>query len=126
MVGGSGSSSAASAAEPGSRRRAEPASPIDGSSPTFPGPSIIRWALDGRFDLVDVEAQRTVVQQLQNVGVDSRALVMDLSKDENAAELIQQLRAARQGARWRLIECRFSKRRDPFLKNFSKPFPPLD
>ena len=22
--------------------------------------------------------------------------------------------------------CRFSKRRDPFLKNFSKPFPPLD
>ena len=90
--------------QPGSRRRTASASPADASSLRFPGPSLIGWALDLRFDLVDAQAQRVVVHQLQDIGVDPRALVMDLKDNDDTAELLAELRAARPDAQWRGIE----------------------
>ena len=82
--------------------------------PTFPSPGIIGWALDLRFDLVDVEAQTVIVQQLHEIGVDARALLLDLRKDEDAAELVRELRAAQQDVRWRMIEPYYHR----FLETF--------
>jgi hypothetical protein len=55
-----------------------------------------------------------VLQQLQDIGVDPRALVTDLSESEDAAELIAELRATRQEARWRVIE--------PYHHRFAETF----
>ena len=91
-------------AEPGRLQRQDSAGQPEHVPATFPSPDIIGWALDRRFDLVDVEAQRVIVQQLHEIGVDARALVLELGEDEDLAGLVDELRAAQQEARWRAIE----------------------
>ena len=87
------------------RPRAHHPGPADIASGAgrFPEPTVIGWALDLRFDLVNPEAQQGICQRLREAGVDPLSLVQDLRAREDVADLLSELRAAGLAAQWRTI-----------------------